>query len=771
MIRSALLLFLLGFGHAALAQDMPASYKKYCAACHADSATGTDRGPTLVDTRSLRARSQEQIRSLIRNGTQGGMPAFALPAKELDELAAAVHSWNASAFDAHPAGDRAAGEQIFQKQCQSCHTVAGRGGANGPDLSAAGRELTVKEMEQSLVNPSSRKGQRSGASCPSWAFCPDDPWAVVTARLHDGRSLRGFARSRGQHDLQLQTLDGKMVSLTAAEYAKLDFEKASLMPTFTGAPKERQDLIAYLSTLGGVTAGPVKGNVAPATAAEILRVQRPAAGEWPGYHGLPSGNRHSALKQIHAGNATRLQPAWSYSLPHLGLQTTPLVTDGVMYVTAPNQVCALDARTGREIWCYVRPRAQATKISGDAAKGAQRGVAMLGDRVFFLTDDAHMIALHRLTGALLWQVYMPAAGAPGAYGATAAPLVVGDLVIGGVGGGDAPLLGFVAAYRATTGEEVWRFRTIPQRGEKGSETWGGKAVEYGGGATWLTGSYDPDTDTLYWPTGNPYPDTDGTDRTGDNLYTDCVVALDAKTGKLKWHFQFTPHDLWDWDATEPLLLVDAKFQGRDRKLLLQANRNGFFYVLDRITGEFLLGKPFVERLTWASGLDAKGRPILTANSKPTPGGTKTCPAVRGATNWYATAFNPDTKLFYVMAVEDCNLYRQAGSWFVPYNDPANPPVKLLRAIDIETGKIVWEVPQVGAPEGNYSGVLSTAGGLLFYGESGGTFAAADAKTGKTLWHFNTGQVWKASPMTYSVNGKQYVAIAAGGNIVSFTLRE
>ncbi|OYW10285.1 MAG: hypothetical protein B7X34_04935, partial [Acidobacteriia bacterium 12-62-4] len=445
-----MLSFLLGFGHAALAQEMPASYKKYCAACHADSATGTDRGPTLVDTRSLRARSQEQIRSVIRNGTQGGMPAFALPAKELDELAAAVHSWNASAFDAHPAGDRAAGEQIFQKQCQSCHTVAGKGGANGPDLSAAGRELTVKEMEQSLVNPSSRKGQRSGASCPSWAFCPDDPWAVVTARLHDGRSLRGFARSRGQHDLQLQTLDGKMVSLTAAEYAKLDFEKASLMPAFPGAAKERQDLIAYMSTLGGVTAGPVKGNVAPATAAEILRVQRPAAGEWPGYHGLPSGNRHSALKQIHAGNATRLQPAWSYSLPHLGLQTTPLVMDGIMYVTAPNQVCALDARTGREIWCYVRPRAQATKISGDAAKGAQRGVAMLGDRVFFLTDDAHMIALHRLTGALLWQVYMPAAGAPGAYGATAAPLVVGDLVIGGVGGGDAPLLGFIAAYRATT---------------------------------------------------------------------------------------------------------------------------------------------------------------------------------------------------------------------------------------------------------------------------------------------------------------------------------
>lgn len=771
MLRFLICLLASGCLVSLLAQEMPASYKKYCAACHAESATGTDRGPGLVDTRSLRSRSEAQIRNLIRNGTKGGMPAFALPDKELDELAAAVHSWNASAFDAHPPGDQAAGLRIFAEQCQSCHTANGRGGANGPDLSAVGRELTVKELEQTLTNPSSRKGQRSGASCPSWAFCPDDPWAVVTARLRDGRSLRGFARSRGQHDLQLQTLDGKMVSLTAAEYSQLDFEKTSLMPAFGGTAQQRQDLIAYLSTLGGVTTGPVRGPLPPAPAIEIARVQRPASGEWPGYHGLPSGNRHSDLKQIHTGNAANLQPAWSYSLPHLGLQTTPLVMDGVMYVTAPNQVCALDARTGREIWCYTRARAEATKISGDAAKGAQRGVAMLGDRVFFLTDDAHMIALHRLTGALLWQVYMPAPGAPGAYGATAAPLVVGDLVIGGVGGGDAPLLGFIAAYRATTGEEVWRFRTIPQRGEKGSETWGGKAVEYGGGATWLTGSYDPDTDTLYWPTGNPYPDTDGTDRAGDNLYTDCVIALDAKTGKLKWHFQFTPHDLWDWDATEPLLLVDAKFQGRDRKLLLQANRNGFFYVLDRITGEYLLGKPFVERLTWASGLDAKGRPILTANSKPTPGGTKTCPAVRGATNWYATAYNPDTKLFYVMAVEDCNLYRQAGSWFVPFNDPANPPVKLLRAIDIETGKIAWEVPQVGAPEGNYSGVLSTAGGLLFYGESGGTFAAADAKTGKTLWHFNTGQVWKASPMTYTINGKQYVAIAAGGNILSFTLRE
>jgi alcohol dehydrogenase (cytochrome c) len=277
---------------------------------------------------------------------------------------------------------------------------------------------------------------------------------------------------------------------------------------------------------------------------------------------------------------------------------------------------------------------------------------------------------------------------------------------------------------------------------------------------------------LYWPTGNPFPDTDGQQRGGDNLYTNCVVALDVKTGKLRWHFQFTPHDLHDWDATEPLVLVNAPFQGRERKLLLQANRSGFFYVLDRTTGEFLLGKPFVRKLTWASGIGRDGRPQELEGNQPTPLGTKTCPAVRGATNWYSTAYNPLTKLFYVMAVEDCNIYRQSErGGYVPSRDPSNPPEKYLRAIDIETGRIVWEVGQVGAPEGNYSGVLSTAGGLVFYGETGGSFAAVDAKSGQTLWHFDTGQEWRASPMTYLVNGRQHVAIASGGNILSFVLAD
>lgn len=750
-----------------LAQDLPVPYRRYCAACHGDSASGTDRGPNLIDTRSLRAATEQDVRNIIAKGTQGGMPGFgSLPAAELDLLARTVRSWNASAYDAAPAGDAAAGERLFAARCLSCHMVRGRGAANGPDLSNIGRELTIREIEAQLRDPNSRRGKRNAASCPSWAFCPDLPWNVVRVTTPAGEQLRGFARSRGAHDLQLQTFDGRL-HLLAGDF-KIEEEGKSYMPALSLGDAERKNLIAYLSRLDGIPRGPLAQPLDAVPQKEIEAVDRPAAGQWPGYHGAPSGNRHSALKQIHTGNANRLRLAWSYSLPHLGLQTTPLAVDGVLYVTAPNQVCAVAGDTGREIWCYTRPRSEASKISGDAAKGAQRGVAMLGDKIFFSTDDAHLIALNRLTGALVWQVFLPE-GLPGAYGATAAPLVAGGLVIAGVGGGDAPLRGFLAAYHPETGREAWRFWTIPKRGEPGSETWVGNALEHGGGATWLTGSYDPDLDLVYWPIGNPYPDTDGTERKGDNLYTDSVVALERKTGRMRWYFQFTPHDLWDWDATEPLLLVDEVFAGKPRKLLLQANRNGFFYVLDRVTGEYLLGKPFVERLTWATGLDAKGRPLVNEKARPTMGGTVACPAVRGATNWYSTAYSPEAKLFYVMVVEDCNLYRQAGSWFVPYNDPANPPRKLLRAIDIQTGRTVWEQAQVGAPETNYSGVLSTAGGLVFAGQSGGSFAAIDARTGKTLWHFNSGAAWKASPMTYLVHGRQHVAIAAGGNIMSFTL--
>ncbi len=747
-------------------------YAESCAACHGVQPTGTDRGPALVNSRALRRRSESQISGIIRKGTPGGMPAFPLPPARMDPLARYIHSLNASAYDANPPGDRAAGERFFfgKGGCSSCHMVRGRGGAKGPDLSETGRQLTVAEIGAMLDDPASQTGVRSTASCPGWAFCPQEPWTLVNVSLAAGGSARGFARAQSRHGVTLQTLDGKLLSLTEAEYTAIAREKGSFMPKLAASPAERRDLIAYLSRLDGVHPGPLADAPAPSPAA-IESVLRPAKGEWPGYNGDPAGNRHSLLDGIRASNVGQLQLKWSYSIPYNLLETTPLVAEGAMYVTGPNQVCALDAASGREIWCFQRPRSPADKISGDAARGANRGVALLGDRVFFATDDARLIALNRWTGAPMWEVYVPS-GDPGAYGSTAAPLVAGGLVITGVGGGDAPLRGFIAAYDAATGKQAWRFHTVPRPGEPGSETWRGPDLAKwgGGGATWLTGSYDVDTGVVYWPTGNPFPATDGDGRQGDNLYSNSVVALDAKTGKLRWHFQFTPHDLYDWDATEPLVLVDTRFQGRDRKLLLQANRSGFFYVLDRVTGEFLLGEPFVRLATWAKGIGKDGRPILDPEAKPTRAGVRVCPQVRGATNWYSTAFHPGTSLFYLMAVEDCSIYRQSGmGGYLPVRDPAHPPAKFLRALNVETGKVAWEVPQVGPPEANYSGVLSTAGGLVFYGETGGDFAAVDASTGKTLWHFSTGQIWKASPMTYLAGGRQHVAIAAGGNILSFAL--
>jgi len=355
------------------------------------------------------------------------------------------------------------------------------------------------------------------------------------------------------------------------------------------------------------------------------------------------------------------------------------------------------------------------------------------------------------------------------YGATSAPLVVNDLVISGTSGGDEGARGFIDAYKASTGERAWRFWTMPAPGEPLSETWVGKAIEHGCVNAWLTGTYDPSTNLIYWPTGNPCPDYNGDQRKGDNLYANSVVALDAQTGKLRWYFQFTPHDLHDWDAAQTPMLVDAEFRGRPRKLLVQANRNGFFYVLDRATGEFLLGEPFVHKLTWASGLDAKGRPTVLPGSDPTPQGVKACPSVVGATNWMSTAYNPATLLFYVMALEACDIYTKSDAWWEPGKSfyggttrhaPSASRERFLRAIDIQTGRIMWELPQIGS-DGGWGGVLSTAGGLVFQCDDSGAFAAVDARSGKPLWHFNTNQSWHASPMTYMVKDKQYIVVATG----------
>ncbi len=514
------------------------------------------------------------------------------------------------------------------------------------------------------------------------------------------------------------------------------------MPAFDLPVDELNSIATYVHALNA--------GVKPEMAHEAQRVMwnQPQLGDWLTYNGKLDANRYSELKQINRANVPRLHLKWIFSIPHFGLEVTPLEADGVMYVTGPNQVFAIDALTGGQIWKYSRP--QTAGLVGDAALGTNRGAAIRDDKVFFVTDNAHLLALDRATGRLVWEVVMP--DEPQSYGGTLAPLVVKDMVLAGVSGADEGIRGFIACYKTDSGKLLWRRWTIPRKGEPGSETWKGSEPLVGGGSTWLTGSYDAETDMLYWPTGNPFPDSEDADRGGDNLYTNCVLALIPNTGELKWHFQFTPHDLRDRDATEPPVLVDTVYHGKPRKLLLHADRNGFFYVLDRTNGELLLAEPFLRRVDWAARIGADGRPQVTD--------TKGCPD--DAANWSSTAYSPGTGLYYFLALEEC-----VGS---PLGYPDQTGQRFLRAVNIETGKVVWEVPQPGpAKAKTWSGVLATAGGLVFFGQPNGGFAAVDERDGKTLWQFPTNVRMKASPMTFTVGGKQYVAVAAGPNILCFGL--
>lgn len=499
--------------------------------------------------------------------------------------------------------------------------------------------------------------------------------------------------------------------------------------------------------------------------------------DWEHYHGRYDGNRHSPLDQIRRKNVGRLRTEWFFPMPgHRMIEGTPLVLDGLMYVTAVNRVSALDAATGRDLWTWSMPRTEG--LMGDARLGLNRGAAVRGDRLFTVTDHAHLVALDRWTGELLWDSEM--ADYRDHYGAIAAPLVVGDLVVAGISGGDTGLRGFLDAYHAETGERAWRFWTIPAPDDPEAKTWGDppdpEILARGCGATWLTGSYDSELDLLYWAVGNPCPDLNADRRPGDNLYTNSVLALKPATGELEWHFQFTPGDTHDWDAQEPFVLVDEQFRGESRKLLLQANRNGLFYVLDRTDGEFLMAEPFAKQ-TWADGMDASGRPIVRPNTDPTEEGTAVCPAIRGATNWMSSSYSGQTGLFYLLVHEACNVYSKIdrpwergrgflGGTFALTEDSLNK--KFIRAIDIQTGEVAWSYEQTGEAS-TYSGVLSTDGGLVFFGEDSGAFAALDAETGEPVWHVQLNQDWKASPMTYMVAGKQYVAIASGMGFWAFAL--
>jgi len=492
---------------------------------------------------------------------------------------------------------------------------------------------------------------------------------------------------------------------------------------------------------------------------------------WLTYSGRYSGWRHSTLKQITPANVSRLSLQWAFQSAELGqFETTPLAIDGILYGTAANnRAFAIDARTGRAIWRYQRvlpPKVHA------CCGMVNRGFAMLGDRLFMATLDAHVIALDRFTGNVIWDV--AAADYRQGYSFTVAPLAVKNAIIVGVAGGEFGIRGFVDAYDAATGARLWRFDTVPGPGQPGNETWSGDSWKTGGAPAWITGSYDPELNLIYWPTGNPSPSNYGGDRQGDNLYSNSLLALDADTGKLKWHFQFTPHDLYDYDSTQIPVLVDATWQGKPRKLLIHANRNGFLYALDRTNGAFLSAKPF-GTVTWAKEIGPDGRPVPNPELVPGTTGVRVCPSAIGLTNWFSPSYDPDTGLLYVTTTNQCDIFTGSpqvyraghdfvGSIYVP--DPVARPTGSLKALDPLTGKQAWEFPYFSNPNG---GVLSTAGGLLFAGDSDGYFIALDARTGRDLWHVQLGAGVYSTAIAYQLDGRQYVVIPVGAALFAFAL--
>jgi alcohol dehydrogenase (cytochrome c) len=503
-----------------------------------------------------------------------------------------------------------------------------------------------------------------------------------------------------------------------------------------------------------------------------LRDGQADASKWLMYGRNYSGWRYSELDEINAGNVARLVPRWMFQTGINGkFETTPLVRDGLMYITAPsNHAFALDLATGRPMWHYAKPVPKGVNL---CCGQVNRGFAALGDKLYKVNLESTLVAIDSKTGQEVWETRVE--DFRRGYSATLAPLVVKDMIIVGIAGAEFGTRDFLDAYDAETGRRRWRFWTVAGPGEPGAETWGGDSWKRGGGSTWITGTYDPELNVIYWGTGNPGPDFDGDVRPGDNLYTCSLLALDADTGKLKWHYQFTPHDVHDWDATSDPVLVDIDHQGRNVKAVVMANRNGFYYALDSVTGKLLAAKAYTQ-VTWADGINlTTGKPNLIAGQDPTETGNKSCPGIGGGHNWQATSYSPQTKLYYFNSTDGCQIYFKTtqdyvdGLWYqasTTQGIPQEPSTGSVIALKPATGDIAWKFHLVSGPS---SGLLSTGGGLVFGGDREGYVFALDALNGKVLWKFQSGGVVIAPPITYRFKGKQYVAVAAGAAMMTFAL--
>jgi alcohol dehydrogenase (cytochrome c) len=606
-------------------------------------------------------------------------------------------------------------------------------------------------------------------------------------------------RGRGLFELQCAACHGPQGvgavarELTRANYKSGDSDWAvfktirdgvseTAMTAHAFAPIETWSLVAYLRELqaseGGVER--VAGVRSPLVTQQRLLNSSAEPENWLTYSGSYNGQRYSTLDAINKDNANELQVKWihQFSGDATMVEVSPIVNDSVMYVTeAPSIVHAIDPATGVEYWRYEHRNASDLKLCCGAVN---RGVAVHEDRVFFGTPDASVIALDAATGREIWKT--KAGDHQLGASITSAPLVVNDLLIVGYGGGDLGFRSFLDAYSVEDGSRVWRFYTIPGEGEPGNESWAGDSWKTGGGATWLTGVYDPELELIYWGIGNPAPDFQGELREGDNLYTNCVVALDPRTGELKWYFQFTPHDVHDWDAVQVPALVDRLWEGEQRKLVLWPNRNGFYYVLDRETGEYLHATPFAKQ-NWAERIDENGRPVLLPENTVTVEGTVSWPSPIGAISWQSPSYSPSADLYFVPTVEYGQVLYKNPSPAIDSYEPgdlflggAMNPIPgaehlyvSIRALNPETGELVWAYDRPKRPNWwKTGGLVSTAGGVVFGGDDV-EFFALDANTGAELWRQNVGGRINAAPITYSSSGKQFFAMAAGRSIIAVGL--
>ena len=490
---------------------------------------------------------------------------------------------------------------------------------------------------------------------------------------------------------------------------------------------------------------------------------------WLMYGGAYDNMRHSPITTLNPKTAPNLKVAWSSPTPRIGTYgASPVVYGGVMYTTgAYANLMALDAKTGNLLWRYEHATPEDIAI---CCGPATRGVAIKGDTLFMGTHDAQLLAFDRKSGVKKWDVVVVEDYAAG-YSITAAPLIVGDAVITGVAGGEYGIRGFIAAYSIDTGEELWRTYTVPSAGDLAAKTWAGTSYELGGAPTWTTGTYDSETDTLFWGTGNPNPDWNGDARKGDNLYADSMLALDPKTGEMKWYFQFTPHNVWDYDGNGHFYLVDTKVKGKNIKALVQANRNGYFYVIDRTNGEFIRATQFLREVNWAKSMGADGRPEVDPAKMPQFEPTeRTCPGGLGGTNGaVASSYSPVTGYAYIPTTESCYKFAKSdsGDLVGGMNLGGFPDVVDIRegkahgdlvALDVATGKIKWRYED---PEPMMGGVMTTKGGVVITSNHAGHAIAFDAKSGKELWRFNMGGVARSQPIAYELDGKTYIALGIG----------